>query len=129
MPLAAHALRMLRSLLAMVTALAVLVAGVWLSGEAAAWMDLPKGGDARLAWDLAGVTVAGIAAFATAARLAPCAAGGHALALFLLLALAASWGVVTMGGDFPLWFRAGVLLSLPLQGVAGWYVFRWLSAP
>jgi hypothetical protein len=40
---------LLRSLLAIITAVAVLVAGIWLSGEIAAWLGLSTGGETRLA--------------------------------------------------------------------------------
>ncbi len=46
-------------------------------------------------------------------------AAGHALAFFVMLLAAAVWGVVRMGGDYPGWFCAGLVLTLPLQGWVG----------
>lgn len=111
---ASPVITLLRSLLAMIAALAVLVAGIWLSGEIASWLGLPAGGEARLAWDLGGTVIPATFAFVAAARLAPGAPRWHVLALLVLLMAAATWGVWMMGADYPFWFGAGLLLALPL---------------
>lgn len=110
----------LRSLSALALMAGIVVAGTWASGELAAWLALPAGGSARLAWDLAGVIVAGSLGFAALARLAPAAPRAHvAVALVLLLGVAA-WAVGALGDDFPGWFLTALPLSLPLQAWAGW---------
>jgi hypothetical protein len=111
--------RSVRSLLALTGAVAVLVAGTIASGELASALRLPAGGDGRLAWDLSGVILAGTLAFWVAARAAPTAPRGHARALLAAMAAVALWAVLALGADHPLWFRAGLLLSLPLQYLAG----------
>jgi hypothetical protein len=108
-----------RSLLALGAAGAVLVAGTIASGELAALLRLPSGGDGRLAWDLSGVILAGTLAFWVATRAAPTAPRGHARVLLVAMAALALWAVLELGADHPLWFRAGLLLSLPLQYLAG----------
>jgi hypothetical protein len=112
----------LHSLLAMAAAAAVLVLVNLAGGEVARWLGLAPGGNARLGWDLAWTIAGGIAAIATAARCAAAAARGHALACLGLLGLATVYAVVQLGGDFPRWFNAGLVLSLPLQG---WLGMRW----
>ncbi|WP_226467495.1 hypothetical protein [Luteimonas panaciterrae] len=109
----------LRSLLAIALALAAVVVINLLGGELADWFGLPPGGDGRLAWDLGWVIASGTAAIWVAARAAPRAPRGHALAFFVMLLAAAVWGVVRMGGDYPGWFCAGLVLTLPLQGWVG----------
>lgn len=113
-----------RSLFALAVAAAVLVAGTWGSGVLAGWLDLPAGGHGRLAWDLAGLAVAGGAGLALLAWLAPAAPRAHVgVALVLLLALGL-WAVTTLGAEFPAWFRTGVIVSLPLQAWVGWRLGR-----
>lgn len=114
--------QLLRSLLAIITAVAVLVAGIWLSGEIAAWLGLSTGGETRLAWDLGGTVVPALLAFMVAARLAPGAPRRHVLALLLPLMAVLGWSVWTMGADYPLWFSAGLLVMLPLA--ACWVALR-----
>lgn len=109
----------LRSLLAIALALAAVVAINQLGGELADWLGLPPGGDGRLAWDLGWVIASGTAAIWVVTRAAPCAPRGHALAFFVMLLATVVWGVVRMGGDYPGWFCAGLVLTLPLQGWVG----------
>lgn len=114
----------LRSLLTMIAAMAVLVAGIGLSGEIATRLGLPAGGEFRLAWDLGGIVMPAWLAFVIAARLAPFAPRRHVSALLSMLMAAALWIVWRMGTDYPGWFNAGLLLSLP---AAAWLVLRRLD--
>ena len=59
--------------------------------------------------------LSGVAGTWVAVRLAPCAPRLHALAFFLLVLLMDGYAVAALGADFPLWFSAGLLLTLPLQ--------------
>lgn len=113
------------SLLAWLAA-AAFVATNWSGGELAARLGLPPGGDARLGWDLGWTVAAGAVALWIVARWAPMAARAQALLAWLLLAAATVWAVVELGGEFPSWFCAGLLLALPLLGWWGW---RWGGRP
>ena len=73
----------------------------------------------RLAWDLLGVVLPGMLAFATLAGLAPRAPRAHVVAGFVMLVAVAVWAVTVLGCDFPAWFQAALLLSLPLQAWVG----------
>lgn len=106
----------LGSLLAMSAAVFALVAINLVGGTLAAWLGFPPGGTGRLAWDLAWAIAGGTAAIATATYCAPAAPRRHALICFAALSIAAVYAVMQLGGDFPPWFCAGLLLSLPLQG-------------
>lgn len=112
----------LGSLLAMSAAVFALVAINLIGGTLAPWLGFPPGGTARLAWDLAWAIAGGIAAIATATFCAPAAPRRHALVCFAALLIAAVYAVLQLGEDFPRWFCAGLLLSLPLQG---WLGARW----
>ena len=114
----------LQSLLLMLAAAATLVAVAWASGELATAMQWPRGVDARLRWDLGGVAVAGILAFAVLARWAPASPAGHVVAGLVLLAAVLTWAVAELGGDFPVWFSTILLLSLPVQAWTGWRLGR-----
>lgn len=106
-------------------AIATLAALNLLGGWLAPWLGLARGGTWRLAWDLAWLaTSCGVALWAVA-RWAPAARRALAWLLWLLLSAAAVWAVVNLGGDFPGWFRAGVLLMVP----ALWGWLRWLLRP
>ncbi|KFL37256.1 hypothetical protein N788_10475 [Arenimonas donghaensis DSM 18148 = HO3-R19] len=115
----------MRSCLALVLAVAVVpalnLAGSWL----AAALQLPPGGTGRLAWDLGWLAASGIAMVATATALATRHHAAHAGLAGLLLGLGLGWAVASVGGDFPVWFTALALLTLPLQVGLGW----WLGAP
>ncbi|AKC87103.1 hypothetical protein [Pseudoxanthomonas suwonensis] len=104
-----------RSLLAVLLAFAAVFAVNLLGSWLAAWLVLPAGGSPRLAWDLLWVVLSGIAGAWVAVRSAPCTPRGHALAFLLLMLAMDTAAVVRMGADFPLWFSAGLLLTLPLQ--------------
>lgn len=122
---AVTALRRLRlglaSLLVLAAALAAFVAGHWSGSALAAGLGLPPGGTARLGWDLAWSVAASALALWIVARWAPVAARGWAALAWASLAAAAAWAVASLGGEFPLWFDAGVLAALPLLG---WWAWR-----
>ncbi|MGI8560774.1 MAG: hypothetical protein ACR2J7_04930 [Luteimonas sp.] len=115
----------LRSLLAMALALVVVVAVNRAGGGLAGLAGFPRGGEARLAWDLGWVCVAGVLATWAAVRLAPVAPRMHAVALFAVFLAVAVAAVMRLGDDWPRWFSAGALLSLPLQVWLGaWWGLR-----
>ena len=82
--------------------------------RAAHALGLPPGGEARLAWDLAWTLAAGLAAVWTCARIAPGAPRRHAALLGAAMMAIATWAVIELGGDFPGWFGAGLLIGTPL---------------
>lgn len=112
----------LRSLFALVSAFVVVVLINLGGGELADKTGFPDGGEARLAWDLGGVFIAGVFAAWMAVKLAPRAPRAHAAVFFVLVLAVAVSAVIQLGGDWPRWFSAGILLAVPLQvGLgAGW---------
>lgn len=112
----------LGSLLAMSAAVVALVSVNLIGGTLASWLGFPPGGTGRLAWDMAWAIAGGTAAIATATYCAPAAPRRHALVCFAALSIAAVYAVAQLGGDFPPWFCAGLLLSVPLQG---WLGMKW----
>jgi hypothetical protein len=115
----------LRSLLAMGSALAVLPLVNLAGGALADSTGFPAGGEARLAWDLGWVFIAGSLAAWVVATLAPRAARAHAAVLFALMLVIDVLAVVWVGDDWPHWFNAGVLIALPLQvGLGAWWALR-----
>lgn len=108
-----------RSLLALAAAFAVFALANVAGGELADRTGFPEGNDARLGWDLAWVFIAGVVAAGTAVKLAPRAPRAHAVALFLLMLAICVLAVWQLGGDWPRWFSAGLLLTLPLQAWLG----------
>ena len=109
----------LRVLLAVLAGLAVMFALNLAGSAVASALGFSAGGTARLGWDLLCVVLSGIAGTWAAVRLAPCAPRLHALAFFLLVLLMDGYAVAALGADFPEWFSAGLLLTLPLQVWAG----------
>jgi len=107
---------LLRSVLAFCAASAVLVALNLAGGALAPLAGLPPGGTPRLAWDLAWLALACVAAGVAAAWLAPAAPRSHALA-FLGVLLAVLAAGLWQSGGWPAWFMAGVLLA-PLLATA-----------
>ncbi|WP_101927486.1 MULTISPECIES: hypothetical protein [Luteimonas] len=97
--------------LGFVAVVLVNLAGAWLASA----LGLADGGHRRLAWDLAIVCLAGVAGAWVVVRRAPRAPRGHALAFFVLALALDTIAVVQLGHGMPLWFSAGVLLTLPLQ--------------
>lgn len=112
----------LRSLLAMVLAFAVVALVNQGGGELAELAGFPGGGEPRLAWDLGWVFVAGVLAAWVVAKLAPRAPRMHAVVFFVLMLTIVVYAVAQLGGDWPRWFSAGIVLTLPLQV---WLGARW----
>lgn len=112
----------LHSLLALTLAFVVVVLVNLGGGELADATGFPKGGKARLAWDLAWVFIAGVFAAWLVVKLAPRVPRVHGAVFFSLMLAVAAFAVVQFGGDWPRWFSAGILLAVPLQvGLgAGW---------
>lgn len=110
----------LRSCLALALAVASLPAtnlfGGWLAGALA----LPAGGSARLAWDLGWLMLSGVVMVALATILASRHQAANAWIAGLLLAAGLGWAVAKLGHEFPAWFLATAILTLPLQAWLGW---------
>lgn len=125
----------LRSLLALVSAFIVVALVNLGGGELADATGFPEGAEARLAWDLAWVFLAGMPAAWLAVKLAPCAPRMHAVAFFALMLAVAVLAVIRINGDWPRWFSTGILLAVPLQvGLGAGWAMRdrkraWESAP
>lgn len=112
----------LRSVLALALA-AVAVPLVNLAGgELADLLQLPRGGDARLAYDLLWVFLAGVAGSALMVGVAAVAKATHAWALFALYLALDLYVTVMAWDDFPRWFTLACLLTLPLQVWLGWWL-------
>jgi len=115
----------LRSLLAIALACVVEVLINQGGGELADRAGFPWGGERRLAWDLAWVFIAGVLAAWVVTRLAPRAPRVHAAVFFVLMLVVAVAAVVQLGSDWPGWFSAGILLTLPLQVALGaWWALQ-----
>lgn len=112
-------LLVLRSLLAIALALVVVVVVNLGGGVVAGWFGFAAGGEGRLAWDLGWFVLAGVLASWTAVRLAPAAPRAHVATLFAILAVVGVLAVIELGADWPTWFSAGALLTLPLQAWLG----------
>lgn len=112
----------LLSLLALLGALFVLA----LVSHIASWLPgvfgLALANPTQLALDLAFTVLGGIAAVAFATWYAPCAPRWHGSAVWALVAFGSGYGVWALGGDFPVWFVVVLLVSLPVQLLAGWYI-------
>ena len=115
----------LRSLLAILLALVVIVLVSLGGGELLDLAGFPGGGGMRLALDLAWVFIAGVLATWVVVRLAPCAPRAHAAALCVLMLVIAVVAVARVGDDWPRWFSVGVLLAPPLQA---WLGTWWAQA-
>lgn len=111
----------LHSLLAMMLACAAALL-VNLAGGALADLAGFPGGGGRLGWDLGWFFVAGVLATWLLVRLAPRAPRWHAAAFLMLALVACGLGLARLGSDWPVWFSAGVALSLPVQV---WLGARW----
>lgn len=115
----------LRSLFAMSSALALVVLITLGGGELADATGFPRGGEARLAWDLGWVFLAGMFAAWMVVKLAPRAPRMHAVVFFALMSGVALLAVIRLGDDWPCWFSAGILLAVPLQvGLGAGWVLR-----
>lgn len=110
---------LLLSLLAFIGALLTLA----LVSTVASWLPpllgLRNSSTLQLGWDLVFTVLAGIAAVGFASYHAPRWPRLHGLAVWLLITVAAGWACLDMGNDFPRWFVVPLLVSLPLQLLAG----------
>ena len=112
----------LRSVAAWVLSLYALPLVNQIGGELAPVFGLSRGGDARLAYDLLWVGIAGVTGSMLMVRIAAVAKTAHAwgfLAVYLAL------GLVLTGlawDDFPRWFTLACVLTLPLQVWLGWWL-------
>jgi len=112
----------LRSVAACVVSLYALRLVNQIGGELAAALRLPSGGDARLAYDLLWVVMAGVAGSMLMVGVAAVAKTAHAwvfLALYLALGVTLVW---LAWEDFPRWFTLACLLTLPVQVWLGWWL-------
>jgi hypothetical protein len=121
----------LRQLARALGCLAVLALGIalipglnQLGGWLAQALALPRGGDGRLAWDLAWVAVSCAAALWTVARWAPAGKRALTLLVWALLAGGLAWGDTQLGAEFPTWFRAGLWLMLAALLAASLWLTR-----
>lgn len=118
-------LLVLRSLLAIALAFPVLSLVSLAGGALADLTGFPDAGEGRLVWDLGWVFIAGVLAAWMVARLAPRAPRLHAAIFFVLMLVISGVAVARLGGDWPRWFGAGILLTLPLQvGLGVWLGLR-----
>src|SRR5690606_42037581 len=83
-----------------------------------------RAGAGRLAAELVGQSLGGLAAAGPAAALALVAKGLHVLVLFAAVGVVAIRWALGAWGDFPAWFTIGVLAGLPLQAGAGAWLER-----
>lgn len=109
---------LLKTTAVLAVALACLPTLNWLGGTLAAALQLPPGGNPRLAWDMEWLLVSVFAAVWLPARHSPLWPRGIALFMASLMMAAAVWAAWTMGADFPSWFCAALLIGLPLVATA-----------
>lgn len=112
----------LRSLLALALAIVAVPLVNVAGGELAALLRLPPGGDARLAYDLLWVCLAGVAGSALMVAVAAVAKTAHAWVLFALYLALGLYVTVVAWDGFPRWFTLACLLTLPLQVWLGWWL-------
>ncbi len=110
----------LRSVLALVLAVAAVPAVNLVGDLLSSTIGLPPGGGMRLAVDLGWVFLSGLAGSWLAVRVADAARTAHAWAVFALYQCAALYAVTMAWEEFPRWFTLGLLLSPPLQAWLGW---------
>ena len=115
------------SLLALGGALLALVLVTTVASWLPPLIGVHTGGAVQLGWDLAFTVLGGIAAIAFATYYAPCWPRAHGTSIWSLLVLGAGYGLWVMGGDFPQWFVIGLLVSLPVQLLLGWWFGRRAS--
>ncbi len=117
--------RALRSLLALALGFVMAVLINWGGGEVADATGFPNSNESRLVWDLGWVFIAGVLSAWVVVKLAPRAPRAHAAVLFALALPIHVIAVAQFGEDWPRWFSAGLLLTLPLQIWAGaWWALR-----
>lgn len=116
----------LKTVLRSVRALALAAVAVPLvnlaGGELADLLRLPRGGDARLAYDLLWVFLAGATGSTLMVGVAAVAKTAHAWGLFALYLALGLYVTVMAWDDFPRWFTLACLLTLPLQVWLGWWL-------
>ena len=112
------------SVLSVVVALFVLGMVSGAGGWIAPWLGLGDG-QLRLAWDLAWTILGGVAATAFAARYAPAWPYLHGGGVWVLIAAASAYAAWDLGNDFPFWFVATLLVSLPVQALGIWIGARY----
>lgn len=116
-----RAIILLRSVVALALAILAIPAVNLAGGELATRLALPPGGDARLAYDLAWIFLAGVVGTVLMVGVAAVAKTAHAWVLFALY-LALALYATAMAWDFPRWFILACLLTLPLQVWLGWWL-------
>lgn len=112
----------LRSALGLVLAIAAIPVVNLAGGELAGVLALPRGGDARLAYDLLWVFLAGVVGSVLMVGVAAVSKTAHAWAIFVLYLGLDLYVTVMAWDDFPRWFTLGCLLTLPLQVWLGWWL-------
>jgi hypothetical protein len=112
----------LRSVAALVLAFLAIPLVNMAGGELAALLGLTRGGDARLAYDLLWVCLAGVAGSALMVGVAAVAKTAHAWALFALYLALDVYATGMAWDDFPRWFTLACLLTLPVQVWLGWWL-------
>ena len=117
-----RAIIILRSAAALALALAAIPVVNLAGGELAALLDQPRGGDARLGYDLLWVFLAGLMGAALMVRVAAVAKTAHAWAIFAIYLVLDVSVTVAAWNDFPRWFTLACLLTLPLQVWLGWWM-------
>ena len=117
-----RAIIVLRSAAALALALAAIPAVNLAGSELAALLALPRGGDARLGYDLLWVFLAGLTGAALMVRVAAVAKTAHAWAIFAIYLVLDVSVTVAAWNDFPRWFTLACLLTLPLQVWLGWWL-------
>ena len=115
-----RAIIVLRSALALALAIAAIPLVNLAGSELAALLKLPPGGDARLAYDLLWVFLAGLVGSALIVGVAAVAKTAHAWAIFAIYLALDVYVTVVAWDDFPRWFSLACLLTLPLQVGLGW---------
>lgn len=119
---------MLKTVFLSIVALAGALLALALVTSAGGWLPallgLHPGSEAQLGWDLAFTVLGGIAAIGFATYYAPCWPRAQGTSIWSLLVLGAGYGLWTLGADFPRWFVMGLLVSLPVQLLLGWWFGR-----
>ncbi len=108
------------SVLCVVVALFVLGMVSGAGGWIAPWVGLGRG-EGRLAWDLGWTILGGFAACAFASRYAPTRPWLHGGIVWAMIVGASAFAAWDLGNDFPFWFVAVLLASLPVQGLGIWF--------
>jgi len=117
-----RAIIVLRSAVALALAILAIPLVNLAGGELATRLALPPGGDARLAYDLAWVFLAGLVGTVLMVGVAAVAKTAHAWALSALYLALDLYATVVAWDDFPRWFTLSCLLTLPLQVWLGWWL-------